>query len=600
MIARQAAALVYRGFWPILWFELLYKGVAALLVSPLCALLFCFSLQQAGLTYLSNQNIIQYISSPYTVVLFLLLCLALSFYTFLEISFLASYFRCFFSGAPVSCRPLFLASLRRSLAVLKPQNWPLLFFLLLLLPLGSAVLVSSFLPAIGIPGFILQFIEASPWLSLAFGMLVALFLLYAVRLAFSVHFFVLDGDDFWQAQRKSKNFVRGHFIKTVLALLVGNGLALLGIVLFLFLLTLLLVWAGQVLAPQGYSYAFFLSVTELGYFMIFLLASFFSVPYQFGLLSALFERWQGRSLQEIPVPPKEKSRLGKRLGKILLLVGGLLLLLGNTISWQYLLKSNAFGHFAIGQGPDITAHRGDTQHAPENTLAAIRSAIAAGADYVEIDVQLTKDGELILLHDATFERTAGLPMKAADLTLAQVKELDVGFLFDPHFAGEQVPTLGEALKIARGHVILNIEVKAHGKNEAAVAKLLAEIKMARADDFVVISSTDYDVLQKVKQLVPRMPTGYIMAMAVGDFISLPAADFFSLELSFVGPDLVAKIQDAGKEIHVWTVNQKADMERLFHMGIDNIITDQTELALRLRQEAGQNQPWLMLWRQIFS
>ena len=93
MIARQAAALVYQGFWPILWFELLYKGVAALLVSPLCALLFRFSLQQAGLTYLSNQNIIQYISSPYTVVLFLLLCLALSFYTFLEISFLASYFR---------------------------------------------------------------------------------------------------------------------------------------------------------------------------------------------------------------------------------------------------------------------------------------------------------------------------------------------------------------------------------------------------------------------------------------------------------------------------------------------------------------------------
>ena len=274
---------------------------------------------------------------------------------------------------------------------------------------------------------------------------------------------------------------------------------------------------------------------------------------------------------------------------------GLIFLFGNTLFWQSCLNSNAFGQFSFRFYSDITAHRGDTQNAPENTLASIRSAIALGADYAEIDVQLTKDGEFILFHDTNFQRIAGVPFKPADCNLEEIKKLDIGFYFGSDFSKEQIPTLREILKEAKGHIVLNIEVKVNRDRDLMVQKLLADLQAEKAEDFVVISCADYDFLQRVKQAAPQIPTGYIMAMAMGDFVSLSAADFFSVEYSFVSADLLQKAHSLGKEVHVWTINQKRDMEALWYMGVDNIITDQTQLALQWRAEMNEKKLWSGLW-----
>src|SRR5262249_13347946 len=164
----------------------------------------------------------------------------------------------------------------------------------------------------------------------------------------------------------------------------------------------------------------------------------------------------------------------------------------------------------------VTAHRGHARAAPENTLSAMRKAIDSGADYAEMDVQQTADGVIVLLHDRDLKRVAGLSRRLEDLSYDEVRKLDVGSWFDPAFASERVPTLEEVIKLCRGRIRLNIELKFFGPDRRlanAVARLLREQDF-EADCFV--TSRNYDALVEVKRHNPRLRTGLTVAHALGD------------------------------------------------------------------------------------
>src|SRR5262249_23806418 len=125
----------------------------------------------------------------------------------------------------------------------------------------------------------------------------------------------------------------------------------------------------------------------------------------------------------------------------------------------------------------VTAHRGHSRAAPENTLSAIRKAIASGADYAEVDVQQTADGVVVLLHDSDLKRWAGDPRRVGELPFDEVRKLDVGNWFGPAFVGERVPTLAEVIGLYRGRIKLNVELKVYGPDQRLaleVARLLRE------------------------------------------------------------------------------------------------------------------------------
>ena len=113
--------------------------------------------------------------------------------------------------------------------------------------------------------------------------------------------------------------------------------------------------------------------------------------------------------------------------------------------------------------------------APENTVSALKSSIECGADFAEIDVQETKDGKLILLHDNSLKRTAGVQKNVWDMTLAQIRKLDAGTSFHKRFRGEKIPTLEEVLEFFKGKLDLNIEIKYNGKNKGIVNKVVRAI-----------------------------------------------------------------------------------------------------------------------------
>jgi glycerophosphoryl diester phosphodiesterase len=226
----------------------------------------------------------------------------------------------------------------------------------------------------------------------------------------------------------------------------------------------------------------------------------------------------------------------------------------------------------LSEDVKITAHRGSSKLAPENTLSAIRQALEDEADMAEIDVQTTRDRVVVLLHDRDFMRLAGDPRRLEDLTLARAREVDVGRAFNERFSGESIPTLEEVIREVRGRLSLNIELK-YNRSDPALAP--AVIELIRGEGILgecVITSLELAALEMVKELEPEAVTGLIVTQSVGDPTRLPV-DFLSLNTARATGRLISHAHRQGKAVHVWTVNDRATMERMIERGVDNVITD---------------------------
>jgi glycerophosphoryl diester phosphodiesterase len=231
----------------------------------------------------------------------------------------------------------------------------------------------------------------------------------------------------------------------------------------------------------------------------------------------------------------------------------------------------------------VTAHRGHSRAAPENTLSAVRKAIESGADYAEIDVRQTADGVVVLLHDSDLKRVAGDPRRIEELTYDEVRKLDVGSWFDPSFAGEHVPTLAEVIELARGRIKLNIELKINGQDRRLAQEVARIVHEKDFESECLITSFAYDALREIKQRYPRQRTGLIVAHALGD-VSQLEVDALSVRVDFLSDDLLRAAHSRGREVHVWTVKGAGQITRLIKRGVDNIITDDPDLAIRVRNE----------------
>lgn len=231
----------------------------------------------------------------------------------------------------------------------------------------------------------------------------------------------------------------------------------------------------------------------------------------------------------------------------------------------------------------ITAHRGAKAVAPENTMAAFRAAIEAGANYIELDVQHSRDRRIVVVHDGDLMRMGGDPRKVSELDVADLAAIDIGRKYDARFAGERAPTLEEVIDLVRGRVRLNIELKYNVPDPGLAPAVVDLLRREGFLDEVVITSLDYAALKQVESLEPRLKTGHIVTAAVGDVVRTDA-DFLSLNSARATASLVRRAHAAGKEVHVWTVNQPDVMLRMIERGVDNVITDNPALLVRVMQE----------------
>jgi glycerophosphoryl diester phosphodiesterase len=247
-------------------------------------------------------------------------------------------------------------------------------------------------------------------------------------------------------------------------------------------------------------------------------------------------------------------------------IAGVALVLGVVAAAAFLQGFNM--HRAV----DITGHRGSKVRAPENTLSALGQAVAEGADYAEIDVQTTADGVVVLFHDADLMRVASVNRRLRDVNYHELKDIDVGSWFASKFSSERIPTLQEAIDLARGRIKLNIELKFTWPDPALTQKVAKIIRQNGFSADCVVSSLNFQAVEEMKAAFPELVTGFIVFKAAGN-LSRMEADFLSINAARAAPRLVRRLHRNGRAVHVWTVNDFNNIISMIEVGVDNIITD---------------------------
>jgi glycerophosphoryl diester phosphodiesterase len=227
----------------------------------------------------------------------------------------------------------------------------------------------------------------------------------------------------------------------------------------------------------------------------------------------------------------------------------------------------------------VIGHRGAAGHAPENTLISIETALKQCVSGIEIDVQLTKDGQLVIIHDFTVNRTTNGIGEINSLTLNEIRNLDAGSSFNPQFKGELVPTLDEVLEIIPKDKILNIELKhITYKRKNLEQKVIETLTRYDRIENIIVSSFDHSSLLLVNQINPNIKTGLLTCSHLLDpwnYIQENKLNIYSIHPSyeFVTKEYVSKIQEKGYKVYCYTVNDEETGDTLDKMGVDGIITD---------------------------
>lgn len=245
-----------------------------------------------------------------------------------------------------------------------------------------------------------------------------------------------------------------------------------------------------------------------------------------------------------------------------------------TVSW---IGASAISRLQWKDDVRIMAHRGASKAAPENSLAAVRLAIEAGSDWIEIDVQETADGEVVVIHDSDFMKLARNKTKVWDARLSDLNDIDIGGSFGLPFENERVPKLSEVLQLCRGKAGVLIELKYYGHDQELEQRVVDVVEKYGMSNEVMVMSLKPEGVRKIKRLRPNWKCGLLLSVSVGNIQKIEA-DFLAVNARFATRSLINKLHNANKEIYVWTVDDPISMSSLMNRGVDGVITNLPEVG----------------------
>jgi glycerophosphoryl diester phosphodiesterase len=225
----------------------------------------------------------------------------------------------------------------------------------------------------------------------------------------------------------------------------------------------------------------------------------------------------------------------------------------------------------------VFAHRGASASAPENTLAAFRRAADEHADFVELDVQESADGVVMVAHDRDLMKAARSPLQIWSSTEQQLRQVDIGSSFSAAFKEERVPTLADVLALCKGRCRVNIELKDYGKSQHLEERVVEVVEAVGMQNEIVTMSLNRTMVDKMKRLRPNWTAGLLAARTIGRHDRLPY-DFLAVESRVATRRFIRAAHGAHKPVYGWTVNDPQRMIRLIGLGADGLITDRPALA----------------------
>jgi glycerophosphoryl diester phosphodiesterase len=231
----------------------------------------------------------------------------------------------------------------------------------------------------------------------------------------------------------------------------------------------------------------------------------------------------------------------------------------------------------LEESVQVLAHRGSSKAAPENSMSAFRQAIADGADWIELDVQETADGEVVVFHDSDFMRLSGVATKMWDARRADLATIDIGSRFAPAFHGERVPTLGEVLDLCKDRVRVLIELKYYGHDQQLEERVAREVESRGMASQIAIMSLELRAVRKMKALRPGWIVGLLLTVSAGN-LGQSGADFVAVNAAFASRRFVRRAHSLGMKAFAWTVDDAPTMAAMMGRGFDGVITNRPALA----------------------
>jgi glycerophosphoryl diester phosphodiesterase len=593
---RKTFNLTRRSIFPSLMFSIIHRvAVALILVGASYLLIQIFKLS-LGQPFLNDQEILSFVLSiPGIIVIiggFLLFVLIYSY----EQCGLMAISSAYDKDSPVSAisaHHLLVKSsghaLRLGLAKFgQGFRWalPLLgvFAVIFLIQSGlnfSLANITKTLSSMMIPIFVL-------------GSIYVVILFYLlIKWTFAHYALIVEGLTGKESIRSSATLTNGHFwsiakVRVTWFVLVAGAAASVT-----FLLSLL---NEKIIFSSGENLIFIFTILAIINLVVVAFLGVVIEPLNINMEAKIFREFRNRRITTKPSSAKYKEWLAKavhlkkfrpRQHKITswIIIAALIVGLGYVVNMavkevSYLLSE----HNDVA----VTAHRGYSAKAPENTISAFKAAADAEADYAELDVQLTKDGQVVVFHDDDLKRITGIDGTIGDKTLAELKGLDAGKWFSDDFAGEKIPTLEETMKAIDAKIKLNIEIKdSPNLTELSekVATILTEQNWTKK---AVVTSFKTEALKTVESVNPQIRTGQIGMIVFGDVLKQESIDFLSLDQSNISLAFVRDAHKNGKDIHAWTVNVESDMKDMLSFGVDNVITDKPELFIETQKEYIKN------------
>lgn len=603
-ILKQTWKTIRYNIRSLLIFEAGYRAATFFLVMQLVRFFVDFSLKQQGFSYLTAENYKEFLQYPLSVVFLALVFLVILIFYFVEVAALLCGFVYSAKEKKLYAGDFFILGIKKTVSFFRHSKVSWLVCAACSGPFLAAYFLVREISYIQILEFTARQIYKeikSPMLIYGF---LGVLLLISFLFVFALPYCILEKKKNWQGFLSGMKLFRTHWKRILLDFCFLHVFMLLFILITYSVVMLILAAGVFFFKPEAVKISSIFIYSEYVNMALGIYAGGVQLIGSIAFVYTVYTKFhiQPKDEEEHLFYKKMEqyfwySKLGRRKAAGLL-TALFVLLEGIYFGFLVINHDTTLSHLAADT--EITAHRGGAWKAPENTISALQYTIDSGADYAEIDVQETKDGELILLHDDSLKRTAGVKKNVWDMTLKQIEKLDAGASFHKKFRGEKIPEFTEVLKFCKGRLDLNIEIKYNGKNKGIVNKVVRAIKENHFEDHCIVTSMNYQFLKQIKKTAPEIRTGYIMTMTYGGVQGMEAADFFSVKHTYVDEKFVTQAHALGKEVHVWTVNYKGDAKRMLDMGVDNIITDDPIMVRKVQnRESGSSTGYVELLRYAF-
>ena len=414
-----------------------------------------------------------------------------------------------------------------------------------------------------IPTFISSFIKDSTLYSALAGIAVLVLLSAGIANLFILHGIIIDKLPVKEAGQQSKRLIKANwkdYLKQNIIFILAISLTIALAAIICLFLPLKLITVLSLPAKVSRILTIFFVIAGV---IISFLADMLGTPlYLLKMTQLFFTYKQGSEFEFSEREKDEEESNGYKMAAAVLLVA--------VIALTFLVNDHFDQMFPLDTRVNVIAHRGGGNEGRENTLSGLETAWNIGAYGSEIDIQRTKDGNYVINHDSTFKRVAGDSRKPEDMTLREVKKLSID--------GEPIPTFEEMLISSKGRLVLFAELKGNTADKRMADDAVKLIRLHKMEDECVLISLKYDVINYIEKTYPDIQTGFLTFASFGNTAGLNC-DYLGLEEESATTDAINSIHNEGKQVIIWTANEKESQRHFLCSEADGIITDNVKQAV---------------------